>query len=74
MFLPYFIGGILYLNMILGSNNGFSNLTNQIQNLTTNVSTYKDEIISKIEVSHITESYISSYHQFRTLSICSTIS
>ena len=52
MFLPYFIGGILYLNMILGSNNGFSNLTNQIQNLTTNVSTYKDEIISKIEVSH----------------------
>merc|ERR1711879_170142 len=47
--LKYFGGGILYLNMILGSNNGFSNLTNQIQNLTTNVSTYKDEIISKIE-------------------------
>ena len=40
----------MYLNLILGNNNGFNNLTNLIQNLTSDVSTYKDEIISKIEV------------------------
>ena len=45
-----YLGGILYLNLILGNNNGFNNLTNLIQNLTSDVSTYKDEIINKIEV------------------------
>ena len=36
--------------MVLGNNNGFMNLTTQIQNLTSDVSQFRDEIISKIEV------------------------
>ena len=41
---------ILYLNMILGTQNGFNNLTSQIQTLDSNMSQFKSEIISKIEV------------------------
>ena len=36
--------------MVLGNNNGFNNLNSQIQNLTSDVNNYKDEILSKIEV------------------------
>ena len=45
-----FSGGILYLNNILGYQMGFSNITSQIQNLNSDVSQFKSEIISKIEV------------------------
>ena len=41
----------MYLNLVLGNQNGFRNLTTQIQNLTSDVGFYRDEIISKIEVS-----------------------
>ena len=41
----------MYLNLVLGNQNGFRNLTTQIQNLTSDVGLYRDEIISKIEVS-----------------------
>ena len=43
----------MYLNLVLGNQNGFRNLTTQIQNLTSDVGLYRDEIISKIEVSLI---------------------
>ena len=42
---------LLYLNMILGTQAGFNNLTSQIQTLDSNMSQFKSEIISKIEVS-----------------------
>ena len=45
-----YLGGLLYVNMVLGSNVGFNNLTTQIKNLTTDVVQYRDEIINKIEV------------------------
>ena len=41
---------ILYLNMILGTQAGFNNLTSQIQTLDSNMSQFKSEIIGKIEV------------------------
>ena len=41
----------MYLNLVLGNQNGFRNLTNQIQNLTSDVELYREEIINKIEVS-----------------------
>ena len=40
----------MYLNLVLGNQNGFRNLTTQIQNLTSDVDLYKEEIINKIEV------------------------
>ena len=41
----------MYLNLVLGNQNGFRNLTTQIQNLTSDVEVYREEIINKIEVS-----------------------
>ena len=38
------------MNNILGYQIGFSNITSQIQNLNSDVSQFKSEIISKIEV------------------------
>ena len=49
---------LLYLNMILGTRAGFNNLTSQIQTLDSNMSQFKSEIISKIEV------YIGFLHIF----------
>ena len=46
-----FLESLLYLNMILGTQAGFNNLTSQIQTLDSNMSQFKSEIISKIEVS-----------------------
>ena len=43
----------MYINLVLGNQNGFRNLSTQIQDLTTDVSLYKDEILNKIEVSFI---------------------
>ena len=40
----------MYVNLVLGNQNGFRNLTTQIQNLTSDVELYRNEIISKIEV------------------------
>ena len=45
-----YLGGLMYLNLVLGNQDGFRNLTTQIQNLTSDVGLYRDEIISKIEV------------------------
>ena len=41
----------MYLNLVLGNQDGFRNLTTQIQNLTSDVELYREEIINKIEVS-----------------------
>ena len=46
-------GGLLYLNMVLGNNQGFENLNFLIENMTSEMSHYRDEIISKIEVYNI---------------------
>ena len=43
----------MYINLVLGNQNGFRNLTTQIQDLTSDVSLYKDEILNKIEVRFI---------------------
>ena len=40
----------MYINLVLGNQNGFNNLSSQIQNLTSDVDLYREEIISKIEV------------------------
>ena len=40
----------MYLNLVLGNQDGFRNLTTQIQNLTSDVELYREEIINKIEV------------------------
>ena len=40
----------MYLNLVLGNQDGFRNLTTQIQNLTSDVDLYREEIINKIEV------------------------
>ena len=53
LYVYLFLGSLLYLNLVLGNQNGFRNLTTQIQNLTSDVGLYRDEIISKIEVSFI---------------------
>ena len=45
-----FLGGLLYVNMVLGNNIGFNNITSQIHNLAVDVTQYGDEIIKKIEV------------------------
>ena len=42
----------MYLNLVLGNQDGFRNLTSQIQNLTSDVELYREEIINKIEVRH----------------------
>ena len=52
----------MYLNLVLGNQNGFRNLSSQIQNLTSDVDLYREEIISKIEVKVlcIVRSYVKS--------------
>ena len=48
----------MYINLVLGNQNGFRNLTTQIQNLTSDVEHYREEIINKIEVSFVSAELI----------------
>ena len=59
-----FLGGLMYLNLVLGNQNGFKNLSSQIQNLTSDVDLYKEEIISKIEVKQILSPSMSTSENF----------
>ena len=45
-----FAGGLLYLNMLLDNRSGFNNMTMQIQNLTSDLNSTKEEIFEKIKV------------------------
>ena len=45
-----FAGGLLYLNMLLDYRSGFNNMTMQIQNLTSDLNSTKEEIFEKIKV------------------------
>ena len=40
----------MYLNLVVGNQSGFRNITSQIENLTSDVDIFKEEIINKIEV------------------------
>ena len=46
-------GGLLYLNMLLDYRGGFNNITMQIQNLTSDLNSTKEEIFGQIKVVYI---------------------
>ena len=43
------LGGLMYLNMLLGNQNGFRNLTDQVNSLSDELHNNQDEVLQKFE-------------------------